>query len=656
MTSIIPIKILCSTAASPTVLITEKAHELVSGQKIQITGKGYFTVTVISNVSISLQQYANPNSNVTGALNEYANTFLTEAIPAIVTPTKPLKVVTFGNSISAYGYYTTSPKSGMDARSEAAFAVHLAGPQFGWGYAGTPFTYSDKYGNYGYPAQTLTTLINDSVTNWFPQLALTGFKPDVVMGVALVENNIAAGNSYSTIVNEINAWVELMFNRFPGVILQISTPHPDARASTPALKKVFLDIRDYILSLDNSSTIFVSDLSGAGSYANPTDLTQPLPYYGWSSVEGTDIYGVHPSEAGARVNGRIYAGTLTRISGKLGASPFNVLSSNIALTGSGAVASPTGHSGTAPIGATFATVALTAGATLVSTASNPGKWNMVYTTASGLENVIARMSFTSPIPTGNMKTWAKVRVNSGAEYLKNIVQYTTIAYTAGSPANDQYVSQNAANTAIGTFGFPTTLTNYKNGDVLYLTSPTIIPSVTGNGISQVYHDVMVIPGYAGRVIDIDILETGVIDLGNDGKVGEIVNTTTASPGVSLTTNTPANVISKNLTVGWWKISGVVNYALSSATATNFTCGTSTTSATLPTQPGNQAIGSDGLVSTPLMTTLLSDTYSQILAPVLVKITVTTTVFLIGKATFSAGAVTAYGTMRAERVQVDGVNN
>lgn len=116
--SFLPTKIISSTAASPTVLITEIAHGLTTGTKIEITGKGYFTVTVITNTSFSLQQYANIGSNVTGTLNEYIDKYFTSyTVESLLTfsetaaPWIDNTVVLFGDSHTRRNGPTLSTKS-----------------------------------------------------------------------------------------------------------------------------------------------------------------------------------------------------------------------------------------------------------------------------------------------------------------------------------------------------------------------------------------------------------------------------------------------------------------------------------------------------------------------------------------------------------------
>lgn len=130
---------------------------------------------------------------------------------------------------------------------------------------------------------------------------------------------------------------------------------------------------------------------------------------------------------------------------------------------------------------------------------------------------------------------------------------------------------------------------------------------------------------------------------NAGSVGEYVESLVASgSAVSLTTATAANVTSISLTAGDWDVQGIVNYSTSSATVTGESAGISSTSATLPTD------GSEGYSGVQLITTSTTDSIT--LTRKRMSLSGTTTVYLIGKSTFSVGTVGAFGTINARRVR------
>lgn len=136
-----------------------------------------------------------------------------------------------------------------------------------------------------------------------------------------------------------------------------------------------------------------------------------------------------------------------------------------------------------------------------------------------------------------------------------------------------------------------------------------------------------------------------------GSLGEFASSTVAAgAAVALTAATSADITSISLTAGDWDVSGQADFVLAGVTATLFQSGISLTTATLPAQAGGSGLGTDALVGVPLLTTLLSATYSQNIAPVRLNIAVTTTVFLVARAAFSAGTTTGYGTIRARRAR------
>jgi hypothetical protein len=136
-----------------------------------------------------------------------------------------------------------------------------------------------------------------------------------------------------------------------------------------------------------------------------------------------------------------------------------------------------------------------------------------------------------------------------------------------------------------------------------------------------------------------------------GHVGEIVTATVAvGSAVSLTTATGTNVASISLTAGDWDLSGQVDFVLAGVTATLFQSGISLTTATLPSQAGGSGLGTDALVGVPLLTTVLSATYGQSIAPVRLSLAASATVYLVAQSAFSAGTNTAYGTIRARRMR------
>lgn len=139
--------------------------------------------------------------------------------------------------------------------------------------------------------------------------------------------------------------------------------------------------------------------------------------------------------------------------------------------------------------------------------------------------------------------------------------------------------------------------------------------------------------------------TGTTTNGNapSGAVGEFVSSLVpvGSP-VSLTTATAKTVTSISLTAGDWDVEGNINYSAATATITGSTGSIGITNNTLNTD------GSE--VYSGVVTTLVSEINSTTIPRNRISIAVTTTVYLVGKVTFSAGTVTAFGAITARRVR------
>lgn len=129
-----------------------------------------------------------------------------------------------------------------------------------------------------------------------------------------------------------------------------------------------------------------------------------------------------------------------------------------------------------------------------------------------------------------------------------------------------------------------------------------------------------------------------------GEVGERIESLVAlGSAVSLTTATAANVTSILLTPGAWRVHGHVNLNAGSATRTAASAGISETSATLPTD------GSEVTSGIQTTTTSHKDAITLQSKKVYVAKGTTKRVYLVASATFSAGTVTGYGGIAADRV-------
>lgn len=128
-----------------------------------------------------------------------------------------------------------------------------------------------------------------------------------------------------------------------------------------------------------------------------------------------------------------------------------------------------------------------------------------------------------------------------------------------------------------------------------------------------------------------------------GDVGEILTATKAIANeVALTTATAKDVLTLAVTPGEWDVEGMVDFDLAGATTTDWAAGVNTTADTLG--------GQDTYFSEPVVLAIHTDVYARRVPVVRVNVTSNTTLHLVAKATFSAGTVAAFGTIRARRVR------
>lgn len=138
-----------------------------------------------------------------------------------------------------------------------------------------------------------------------------------------------------------------------------------------------------------------------------------------------------------------------------------------------------------------------------------------------------------------------------------------------------------------------------------------------------------------------------------GNYGEFLTSTipTGSAVAGGATTVGANITSISLTAGDWDVTANCDYTLTGVTATVYSCGLGTVTATQLTQAGGSGVGTDPLVQqAATFGTTVTGTFSQPLPPVRVSLAATTTIFLVTKHTYSAGSFTQFGTLRARRVR------
>jgi hypothetical protein len=121
---------------------------------------------------------------------------------------------------------------------------------------------------------------------------------------------------------------------------------------------------------------------------------------------------------------------------------------------------------------------------------------------------------------------------------------------------------------------------------------------------------------------------------------QITSFINSSSSVSLSTNVVSNITSINLSPGIWNVSGMVVFK-GAVGATKNQGSIVTTSATLGDSGNNLAL-------TPTNPNAASD-ISLTIPPYRVNATSTMSVYLTAESTFSAGSISAYGSISATRV-------
>lgn len=126
-----------------------------------------------------------------------------------------------------------------------------------------------------------------------------------------------------------------------------------------------------------------------------------------------------------------------------------------------------------------------------------------------------------------------------------------------------------------------------------------------------------------------------------GDVGEFVSSAVAiGSAVALSNATTTNITSIPLTAGDWDIEGNVNYNATGATTTGMISGISGTSATMPSDGSEVYNGMQAM--------LLNFVAGSALPRKRINITSPTTVYLVARPTFSAGTMSAFGSITARR--------
>lgn len=237
----------------------------------------------------------------------------------------------------------------------------------------------------------------------------------------------------------------------------------------------------------------------------------------------------------------------------------------------------------------------------------------------------------------------------------------TASRNALSSDNNAVIVNNTTNNLVYTIqptlnvlGFSAELYQNSTGTIQVQAGPGVtISNIGGTFGPTTSIGIIAVDVNAYDIITIDggIPGTNTNNNATAGNVGEFISATLASgAAIVLGNGAPSNVVSVNLTAGDWDVSSTVDFNNAGATSTDFRSGISLATGTLPTQPGGAGLGTDALAVIPLILTLITDVFTQSVSPVRLSIAATTQVFLVAQSSFSAGAISAYGTLRARRMR------
>lgn len=369
-----------------------------------------------------------------------------------------LLVVSIGNSINASAAGAkrnnaagVDPAGWWNTGSELHFANALAGVPLRWGRI-TATTRADKWANYSYSGQTLETINSDLPTQLYGAMDAAGLRPDVIVGLAILENDIAQGRTFAQCKADFDRWMYTAKGRYPSSRLLVNTPHPSYSYDTDSKVLVYQQVREYILSLDDGERFFASR---ADVYEDPANPGKPLAGYTDASV--------HPLTAGGtKIAREGMLPTLRRVA--LTTFPaYRRTSQNFAATGSN-VATGTNVSGTVPtnyshggtVNGLVVLQALQPGCSYTVSQSVGQPYDVGSIDAGG-QHPITGFTYYSP--------YAVVRINSGAENLRGVFLQARGRDGVSSPFFNMGWQATADTDPSGDA--------YRNGDVLTLICPPV---------------------------------------------------------------------------------------------------------------------------------------------------------------------------------------
>lgn len=181
-----------------------------------------------------------------------------------------------------------------------------------------------------------------------------------------------------------------------------------------------------------------------------------------------------------------------------------------------------------------------------------------------------------------------------------------------------------------------------SGSFVGATSPTLVAPVLGTATAT---SITFNPTTGG------IRGTTTNDSVSAGTVGEIISSVVvAGSAVAMTSTVAANITSISLTAGDWEISSsCASSTGASTTTTRIYAGVSTTSATLPSYPGTVGSQGSGVNLLPYATSAGANVIATIPNCTL-KLSSTTTVYLVMNPIFAVSTLSAYGAIVARRIR------
>ena len=608
-------------------------------------------------------------------------------LPPATRAQPQLMTVYCGNSIAAQSQWSGT---NFTSKSEVQLTQILSGAPMLFPVI-TASTRTDKYGGYGYSGQTLTTILADLSAQWFAPLNAVNLQPDLVLGLALLENDIAFGATVAAMKAGIDEWVHVMRAQWPMATIWLVTPRPSFSNNTPEKASAFEAITQYVLSLDDNETLFVTYLNGYANTRNPaipsgafqiqgssagtiltvdsvpfgaaittgmfittpTGVATKITTYGVSGRGGAGTYNhtvaatvnsqpmtcfyftdqsVHPQATGALVNARSMAATLGRISDQW-LAPYRLSSTNFSLSGTGA-ASGTNVFGTVPI-----SVSVNGAATATAfncTAEQPGfllNVSGVGIAGSGAAPTdLSTFNFGSQTVLGaeQICAYAKVQLISGASNLRGIQLEPRVNDGGGN--NFQFFLQEGTGDAEP---------EWLDGDILTIRTAPL--QAASGVITAVTNFIRPKIRQQGGSFVIRVLEQGVGFYRFTNLLSSVV---ASGAAVSLTTATTADITSLSLPAGIWDVSGAVDYIANAATViTSMQQGSSTVSATM---------GAQDTFSMRTLGSTVAVNQVNVIPTTRYNLSATTTIFLVANAVFSVSTLAAFGTLRVQRVTSESV--